>query len=155
MITWLIWTIWNPMSSVPRKADKLNLSLSLNLDLSLDLLIARSQSLSWSLSSSLLISLSWSLSWSLLVSLLISLSWSLSLNLLISWCDHYKMLHISLHSYKVMTCVEICSEHMLTNWVAAKCYLHKCKWWIKNNLCDVLWGCNAYESQLATASCKL
>ena len=31
MITWLIWTIWNPMSSVPKKADKLNLSLSLSL----------------------------------------------------------------------------------------------------------------------------
>ena len=29
MITQLIWTIWTPMSSVPKKADKLNLSLSL------------------------------------------------------------------------------------------------------------------------------
>ena len=29
MITRLIWTIWTPMSSVPKKADKLNLSLSL------------------------------------------------------------------------------------------------------------------------------
>ena len=29
MITWLIWTIWTSMSSVPKKADKLNLSLSL------------------------------------------------------------------------------------------------------------------------------
>ena len=28
MIIWLIWTIWTPMSSVPKKADKLNLSLS-------------------------------------------------------------------------------------------------------------------------------
>ena len=28
MITRLIWTIWTPMSSVPQKADKLNLSLS-------------------------------------------------------------------------------------------------------------------------------
>ena len=28
MITQLIWTIWTPMSSVPKKADKLNLSLS-------------------------------------------------------------------------------------------------------------------------------
>ena len=28
MITRLIWTIWTPMSSVPEKADKLNLSLS-------------------------------------------------------------------------------------------------------------------------------
>ena len=27
MITRLIWTIWTPMSSVPKKADKLNLSL--------------------------------------------------------------------------------------------------------------------------------
>ena len=27
MITQLIWTIWNPMSSFPKKADKLNLSL--------------------------------------------------------------------------------------------------------------------------------
>ena len=27
MITWLIWTIWTPVSSVPKKADKLNLSL--------------------------------------------------------------------------------------------------------------------------------
>ena len=27
MITQLIWTIWTPMSSVPKKADKLNLSL--------------------------------------------------------------------------------------------------------------------------------
>ena len=31
MITWLIWTILTPMSSVPKKADKLNLSLSLSL----------------------------------------------------------------------------------------------------------------------------
>ena len=31
MITRLIWTIWTPMSSVPKKADKLNLSLSLSL----------------------------------------------------------------------------------------------------------------------------
>ena len=30
MIKWLIWTIWIPMSSVLRKADKLNLSLSLS-----------------------------------------------------------------------------------------------------------------------------
>ena len=30
MITRLIWTIWTPMSSVPKKADKLNLSLSDN-----------------------------------------------------------------------------------------------------------------------------
>ena len=29
MITWLIWTIWILISSVPKKADKLNLSLSL------------------------------------------------------------------------------------------------------------------------------
>ena len=28
MITRIIWTIWTPMSSVPQKADKLNLSLS-------------------------------------------------------------------------------------------------------------------------------
>ena len=28
MIKWLIWTIWTPMSSVLKKADKLNLSLS-------------------------------------------------------------------------------------------------------------------------------
>ena len=35
MITWLIWTIWTPMSSVPKNADKLNLSLSLSLSLSL------------------------------------------------------------------------------------------------------------------------
>ena len=28
MITQLIWTIWIPMSSIPQKADKLNLSLS-------------------------------------------------------------------------------------------------------------------------------
>ena len=28
MITRLIWTIWTPMSSVPKKADKLNLSLA-------------------------------------------------------------------------------------------------------------------------------
>ena len=28
MITQLIWTIWTPMSSVPKEADKLNLSLS-------------------------------------------------------------------------------------------------------------------------------
>ena len=33
MITLLIWTIWTPMSSVPKKADKLNLSLSLPLSL--------------------------------------------------------------------------------------------------------------------------
>ena len=31
MITRLIWTIWTLMSSVPKKADKLNLSLSLSL----------------------------------------------------------------------------------------------------------------------------
>ena len=31
MIKWLIWTIWTPMSSVLKKADKLNLSLSLSL----------------------------------------------------------------------------------------------------------------------------
>ena len=30
MITRLIWTIWTPMSSVPKKADKLNLSLFLS-----------------------------------------------------------------------------------------------------------------------------
>ena len=30
MIKRLIWTIWTPMSSVPQKADKLNLSLSKN-----------------------------------------------------------------------------------------------------------------------------
>ena len=30
MIKWLIWTIWTAMSSVPKKADKLNLSLSLS-----------------------------------------------------------------------------------------------------------------------------
>ena len=35
MITWLIWTIWTPMSSVPKEADKRNLSLSLSLSLSL------------------------------------------------------------------------------------------------------------------------
>ena len=28
MITRLIWTIWTPLSSVPKKANKLNLSLS-------------------------------------------------------------------------------------------------------------------------------
>ena len=33
MITRLIWTIWTPVSSVPKKADKLNLSLSLSLSL--------------------------------------------------------------------------------------------------------------------------
>ena len=33
MIKRLIWTIWTPMSSVLKKADKLNLSLSLKLDL--------------------------------------------------------------------------------------------------------------------------
>ena len=32
MIKWLIWTIWTPMSSVLKKADKLNLSLSLSPD---------------------------------------------------------------------------------------------------------------------------
>ena len=32
MITRLIWTIWTPMSSVPKKADKLNLSLFLHND---------------------------------------------------------------------------------------------------------------------------
>ena len=31
MITRLIWSIWTPMSSVPKKSDKLNLSLSLAL----------------------------------------------------------------------------------------------------------------------------
>ena len=31
MITRLIWTIWTPMASVPKKANKLNLSLSLEL----------------------------------------------------------------------------------------------------------------------------
>ena len=34
MITRLIWTIWTPMSSVPKKADKLNLSLSLSIVIS-------------------------------------------------------------------------------------------------------------------------
>ena len=35
MIKRLIWTIWTPMSSVLKKADKLNLSLSLSLNRSL------------------------------------------------------------------------------------------------------------------------
>ena len=35
MIKRLIWTIWTPVSSVLKKADKLNLSLSLSLSLSL------------------------------------------------------------------------------------------------------------------------